>query len=429
MHYGGMRPMPLDEDTFEEEETGPVEAVNPDDDTKAHQAVSRDDDTKHLTAAVRLAGKGYLDYAVIVVGIVLLLVGLSGSKRGAQLPSPTDSDNPQARRKVDDGFEWQIREGNIRSLAWDASGRHLAVGGDTGSIEVWDVSEGRKQHDLENTGEVLALAFGTRINDDEEEEPYLYSVHGTFRPRGYEDCRLVLWHLNTGEQREQLRIPLVQIQAVSFSSNGLSLVIASPNELHLCDLKHLKAYTSPVDFRFPSTVAIGGEGGEDILVGETSGAVLLSGGAPEEITQRKSFYPGRTKTIVALASKGRRAAVGFSSGMDDESMVSRPIRFWKDWQLWDQETSLNVEEGGVEGLQFVGELQLAVFTVAFAQAEEKWQRKVELKMWNLADGTTAGQKALPWDTRTCIVSNDGYKLAVAIAGGRAQILNWAKEQP
>ena len=416
-----MRLMPLDENTFEEEETGPVEAVNPDDDTKAHKAVSRDDDTKHFTAAVKLAGKGYLDYAVIVAGILCLLVGLSGSKESGPLPTLAGSVGPVARKKINNGIEWQIREGNIRSLAWDANGLHLAVGSDTGSIEVWDVDDDKKLHDLEKTGEVLALAFGTRKNDDDEEEPYLYSVHGTFRPRGYEDCRLVLWHLNTGELRQQLGIPLVQIQAVSFSSNGLSLAIASPNELHLCDLERMKAYTSPVDFKFPSSVAIGGEGGEDIFVGETTGSVLLSGGAPEEITQRKSFYAGQTQTIVALASKGRRAAVGFSSGMEGESMVSRPIRFWKDWQLWDQEMSLNVGQGGVEGLQFVGESQLAAFTVAFAQANEKWQRKVELKMWNLEDGTMAA-KALPWDTRTCIVSNDGHRLAVAIAGGRAQVI-------
>ncbi len=430
--------MPQDDDTFEEQETGPFEPVSPDDetvadqdvspddDTKAHQAVRRDDDTRHLTAAVRLAGKGYLDYAAIVVGILCLLVGLSGSKRAASLPTQIGSVDSRTFREIEGGYEWRIREGNIRSLAWDASGLHLAVGSDTGSIEVWDVKDKKKRYDLEKTGEVLGLAFGTRKNDDDEEELYLYSVHGTFRPRGYEDCRLALWHLDTGELRQQLRVPLVQIQAASFSSNGLSLAIASPNELHLCDLKRMNGYTSPVDFNFPSSVAIGGERGEDILVGETSGSVLLSGGAPEEISQRKSFYTGGTKTIVALASSGRKAAVGFSIGLEGEGLVSRPIRFWKDWQLWDEEVSLKLKGGGVEGLQFVGDSLLAALTVAFVQGDEKWQRKAELAMWNLEDGTMAEQKKLPWDTRACVISNDGKWLAVAIAGGRAQVVQLAQ---
>jgi hypothetical protein len=112
--------------------------------------------------------------------------------------------------------------------------------------------------------------------------------------------------------------------------------------------------------------------------------------------------------------------------VEGEGVVSRPIRFWKDWQLWDEEVSLKLEGGGVEGLQFVGDSVLAALTVAFAQSDEKWQRKAELTMWNLEDGTMAEQKTLPWDTRACVISSDGRWLAVAIAGGRAQVTQLAR---
>jgi len=418
----------------EEPDTEPAEAVEPETDTKPMEAVEPDDDTRPMFAVGpdRLASS--LNTVAVILGIMLLLSAVSGvGRKESQLPQLSKSNpEPQStmtRFEDEPGGGLRTAGGSVTALSWDPSGERFAVGSSSGRVEVWDAAKGELRQSLDGDGEVVGVVFRSGAQPEEEGEldegdaprELLCSLHGRYRRRGYESCRLTVWDLKTGKRERDMAVPLHDVLAASFSSDGRSLAIATEGKLALADLEQMEAVAVRVNYFYPATLAIGGDDSQDILIGEIGASVLLVG-AHEDISQRKSFHKADSHTAAALADRGRVAAVGFSAAADGEGQSPRSVKLWKDWQRWDDGIQeLTGATGDVVSLQFAGAEKLFAFCVSFEQGEERTERRSSLVAWDLKEGKTLGTQALHPNARMCRVSPDGNWVAIGISGGKVEL--------
>ena len=418
----------------EETETGPAEAAEPETDTKPMEAVEPDDDTRPMLAVVPDRFASSLNTVAVILGTILLLSAVTGvGQKEAELPQLSKSDpEPQsalAPFEGEPGGSFRTAGGSVTALSWDPAGVRFAVGRSSGRVEVWDAAKGELRQALDGDGEVVGVAFrvGAQPEDDaefdEEAAPreLLYSLHGRYRRRGYESCLLTVWDPKTGIRERDMAVPLADVLAASFSSDGRSLAIATEGKLALADLEQMEAVAVRVNYFYPATLAIGGDDSQDILIGEIGASVLLVG-AHEDISQRKSFHEANSHTAAALADRGRVAAVGFSAAADGDDQNARSVKFWRDWQRWDDGVQeLTGATGDVVSLQFAGAERLFAFCVSFEQMEDRTERRSSLVAWDLKDGKTLGAQALHPNARMCRVSPDGTWAAIGISGGSVEL--------